>query len=170
MCIRDRFVIDHDFDRRSKGDARIGVLAELIQDGVRARSVVDYAEGIDQVVGLDRDEGAQLFGVAGAKADAVLQAEDAGALAGEGHGFIGEIDGGDLGAVTREVDGVGADAAADFEDLFSAPALEVCKGGNVGLDQIFAGFDLVEIFFRAYRLCRVTDVAGTVIPVVPDAI
>ncbi len=149
---------------------RARVLAELFEDGVGVRGVMDYAEGVDQVVRLDGDEGGKLFGIAGAEADAVLQAEDFGALASEGHRFIGEVDGGDLGAVAGEVDRVGADAAANFQDFLAAPVLEVGEGGDVRFDQIFSGFDFVEIFFGADRLRGMADVAGTIVPVVPNAV
>ena len=72
--------------------------------------------------------------------------------------------------MAREVDGVGADAAANFEDFFAAPFFKVGEGGDVGLDEIFAGFDFVKIFARANGLRGVANVAGTIVPVVADAI
>jgi hypothetical protein len=41
--------------------------------------------------------------------------------------------------VTSEIHGVRADAAADFQNAFAAPALEFRESGNVRFDAIFAG-------------------------------
>ena len=158
-------MIDHDFH----GRAGVRVGAELFEHTVRVRRVVNHAEGINQIVGRDGHEAAQLFGVAAIKLHLDLNAVNGGSLTGERDGFFREIDTGDLRAVTREIYGVGADAAADFENRFAAPALEIGEGGNVRLDAILAGFDFVKIFLGADRLRRVTDVTGTRVPVILDA-
>jgi hypothetical protein len=154
-------MIDHDFD----GRAGASVLAKLIEDGIGVRRVVDDAEGVDEVVRLDRNKARELFGVAGIEADVVLKAEQGGASAGELHGFFGQIDGRDVSAAAGEVDGVGADATADFENFFAAPAIELGESGYVRLDKIFAGFDFIEILPGADGRGGMADVAGTLVPI-----
>jgi hypothetical protein len=95
----------------------------------------------------------------------VLQAEDGGTAAGQFQGFFGEIDGGDLSAATGEIDGIGADAAADFEHFLAAPTIELGESGDVRLDEVLAGFDFVKVLPGADRRGRMADVAGTAIPV-----
>ena len=165
------FVIHHDFQRGGVRPARgVGVSAKLFKDSVRMRSVVDDAERVDQVVRLDGDERRELFGVAGAKLDAIRQPEHFGALAGEGHGFIGEVDGGDLRAVAGEIDGVRANAAADLQNFFAAPAFEIRESRDMRLDEIFASFHFIEVFARADGLRGVADVTGTAVPIIADAV
>jgi hypothetical protein len=75
----------------------------------------------------------------GQKRNAVLEAEDGGAGASELHGFVGEIDRGDLRAGADEVDSISSDAAADFEDFLAAPAFELHEAGEVVFDEVFSG-------------------------------
>src|SRR5712692_642752 len=140
-------MVDHDFD----GRAGPGVLTKLTENDIGVRGVVNDAEGVDQIVGLNGNEARELFGVARAEADLVLKPEDGSAGTGKLHGFFGEIDGSDLSAAAGEVDGVGADAAADFENFLATPALKLGKVGNVVFDEILAGFDFVKILPGADR-------------------
>lgn len=158
-------MVDHDFD----GCAGASVLAKTVEDGIGMRGVVDDAERVDEVVRLDGHKARELFGVAGIEADLILKAEDGCTGAGKLHGFFGEIDGRDFNAAAGEVDGVGADAAADFENFFAAPTVELGESGDVRLDEIFAGFDFVEILPRADGRRGVADIAGTAVPIIPDA-
>jgi hypothetical protein len=41
---------------------------------------------------------------------------------------------------------------------------------NVRLDEIFAGFDFIEVFARAHGFGRVAYVAGTLVPVAANLI
>lgn len=158
-------MVDHDF----QGGSGAGILAQLLEHGGGMRRVVNHAKGINQVIRLEGNEAAELLGVAAAKADAVFQAENGGAAAGQLHGFFGKIDGGDLGARAGKVDGVRADAAADFQDFLALPALELGKCRNVVLDEVLPGLDLVKIFLRADGRGGMPDVTGASIPVVADA-
>jgi hypothetical protein len=72
--------------------------------------------------------------------------------------------------VAGKVDGVGADAATDLQNLLTAPAFELGKSGDVRFHEIFAGLDFVEILSRADRLRGVTDVAGALVPVALDLV
>src|SRR5260370_1198496 len=107
--------------------------------------------------------------MARAEANAVLQTEHGGAGAGQLHGLVGKVHGGDLGAGAGEVNGIGADAAADLENLFAAPARELRECRYVILHKVFARLDLVEVFLRADRRGGMADVAGTLVPIIPDA-
>lgn len=158
-------MIDHDLDGRT----RACVLPQLLEHSFRVRRVVNHPKGINQVIRLDGNESAELLGIARAETDTVLESEYGGACAGELHGFVGEVHSGDLSASTGKVDGVRADAASDFQDPFAAPALELGERGNVRLNEVFASFDLVEIFPGADDSRRVADVAGTGVPVIADA-
>ena len=129
------------------------------------RGVMNDAEGVNQVVGFDGHKGGQLLGAAGVETHLILETVNLHALARQFQRLRRQIHRRDRRSVPREVDGVGADAAADFEDFLAAPALEVGEARNVRLDKILAGFDFVEVFARAHRLGRVADVAGTLVPV-----
>src|SRR6266480_1231852 len=74
-----------------------------------------------------------------------------------------------LRARPRKINRVRADAAPDFQNFLPAPAFELRKSRNVIFDEVLARLDLVKIFFRANRRGRVPDVAGTAVPVIPDA-
>src|SRR5437763_6891543 len=45
-------MVDHDFDDR----AVVSIPTQLLENEIGARSVVNDTEGIDQIVGLDRDK------------------------------------------------------------------------------------------------------------------
>ena len=132
------------------------------------RRVVNHAEGVHQVVMLHRDRLAQLLRVGLEEADAVFEAEDLGPLARHFQRFLGQVHRGDLGAGAREVDGIGADAAADFQHLLALPPLKIGEPWNMRLHHVLARLDFVEVLARADRLGRVPDVAGARIPVLPD--
>src|SRR5215472_5576805 len=131
--------------------------------------MVNHSKGVDQVVRLHGNKGAELLGVPGGKADVVFEAKNGSTLACQLHGLLGEVDCGDVRASAGEVDGVCADAAADFQDFFAAPTLEFGESGNVVFDEVFAGFYLVEIFLGADCGGRMANVAGTGVPIVADA-
>lgn len=158
-------MVDHDFEDRT----RTGVVAELAEDSLRVGRVVDDAKGIDEVVRLDREKGRKLLGVARTKTNALLQAENGSALARDLHGLFREVDGGDVGAGAGEVDGVGADTTADFQNFLPAPSGEFGKGGDVILDEILPGFHLVEIFPGADGSGGVADITRPRVPIIADA-
>lgn len=158
-------MVDHDFD----GCAGATVFAELVEDRAGVGGMVNDAERVDEIVRLDGKKAAELLGVARAEADAIFEAENGGAPASQLHGFLREIDGRDLSARASEVYGVRADSAADFENFFATPTLELGESGDVIFDEVFAGFYLVEVFPGADRGGGMTDVARTGIPVVADA-
>src|ERR1019366_10377456 len=106
-------VIDHDLD----GALRRHILADLIEHAVGIGRMVNHAERVDQVVRLHGDGFAEPFGVRLDEPYAVFQPEDFGALAGEFERLFRQIDGRDPRPGAREVDGVGADAAPDFQHL-----------------------------------------------------
>src|SRR5438309_8511027 len=156
-------VVDHNFDRRR----RTSVLTQLLEDGIGMWRVVNHAEGVDQIVRLDRNEAGEFFGVARAESNSVFQPKDGGACAGQLHGFLGEIDGGYLRSGAGIVNRICPNAAADFEHLFAAPPLELCKPGDMVFHEVLAGSHLVKVFLRADGCSRMTNVTRATIPVVP---
>ena len=158
-------MVDHDLDDRSG----TRVLAQPREDRGGMRRVMNHAKAINQVVRFHRDEAAEILGIACAKTDAIFQAENRGALPRQLHGLVGKVHGGNLRAGAGEIDGVRADAAADFQDFLAVPAVEVGECRNVILDEVFPGFHLVEIFPRPYRSGRMVDIARAGVPVIADA-
>jgi hypothetical protein len=79
-----------------------------------------------------------------------------------------QIDGGDPRPGPREIDGVGADAAADLEHLLSVPAIELGKSRDMRLDEVFARLHLVVVFASPDRLGGMADIARARIPVCAD--
>ena len=158
-------MVDHHLDNSSGTRA----LTQLCEDRAGMRRVVNDAKVIDQVVGFHRNAAAELLRVACTKTDAIFEAEDNGALRRQIHGLVGKVHSRDLRAGAGEVDGVRAYAAADFQDFFAAPAVKVCECRNVIFDEVFPGFHLIEIFPGADRGGRMTDIAGTSVPVIADA-
>ena len=69
-----------------------------------------------------------------------------------------------------EVDRVCAEAAPDLQHALSGPALELCKPGNVRLDEVFSRFDFIEILARADRCWGVAEIARAVVPVFANPI
>src|SRR5207245_4767600 len=127
------------------------------------RRVMDDSERVHEVVLLDRHDLVQLFGVA--EAEVRLEPEDLEALLAQLEALLGKVDHRDVRAGPSEVDGVGADAAADLEHFLAAPELELSELRDVGLDEILASLDLIEILARADRVGRVADIAGPSVPV-----
>ena len=81
-----------------------------------------------------------------------------------------EVDRREVGTGPSEVDRVRADPAADLEDPLATPPLELGEAGNVRLDEVLPSLDLVEVLARPNRLRRVSDVAGTGVPVPLDVV
>ena len=132
------------------------------------RRVMDHPEGIDQVVGPCRKAARKLLGIRVMELDLPPQAVDLGSGSSQLQGFGREIDSRDSGSLARKVDRVRADAASDFQYLFPLPAGEVGKLGDVGLDLVLPGLDLIIITASSYLERGMTDVTGTPIPVIPD--
>src|SRR5260370_1310831 len=57
---------------------------------------------------------------------------------------------------------------ATFQHLPPAPPLELRESRNVVFHKVFPRFHLVEVFLRAHRRRRMSYVAGTLVPIVPD--
>src|ERR1700746_1191547 len=93
------------------------------------------------------------------------QSEDGGALPRQLYGFPREVHCCDARTGACEVNGVRADATANFQDLLVAPAIEFGETRNVIFHEVFASFDVVEVFLRAHRLRRMPDVARPSVPV-----
>ena len=83
-------------------------------------------------------------------------------------GFFGQIDGGDLGAVAREIHGVGTQATADFEHLFPAPALEIRELRDMRLHHVFTPLHFIEVLAGTHLFLRMAKIARPVIPVFFD--
>ena len=98
--------------------------------------------------------------------DAVFKAKHRRTSSSQLHRFFGEVDGSYLGACASKVDGICADAAADFQDFFSLPVSKIGKTRDVILHEIFAGFDLIKVFLVTDRSSGVSDVARPTIPVI----
>src|SRR5882762_2860353 len=158
-------MINHDLDRCS----RAAVLPKLLQHRVRIRRVMNYPEGVNQIVPLWVNESAQLFGIARAESDALFHSEHRGTLAGQLHRLLGKVHGRDLRSRPRKIDRVRPDAAPDLEYFLSAPPLEIRESRNVIFHEIFPRFHLVEVFLRPHRRGRMPDVTGTAVPIIPDA-
>src|SRR5262249_2184033 len=75
-----------------------------------------------------------------------------------------------LRAGAGKVDRVGADPAADLEHALPLPPIEFDERGNVRLNEVLPGLDLVEVLLRADRLIRMSDIAGARIPVLLDGL
>ena len=130
--------------------------------------MVDYAEGVNQIIALRRNESAEPFGIARTETDAIFLSEHGRAPASQLHRFFGEVHGRNLCSRSRKINRVCGDAASDFQHFLLAPAFELCKSRNVIFDEVLPRLDLVKVFFRANRRGRVPDVAGAAVPVIPD--
>src|SRR5688572_4096267 len=73
-------------------------------------------------------------------------------------------------AGAREVDRVCPQAAPNLQDALPGPALELRKGGNVRLDEVFPPFDFVKVLARADRCLRMAEVARACVPIVTNPI
>src|SRR5262245_32389359 len=122
--------------------------------------MMNHAERVDEIVWLDRYGGGELLRIGVHESDAVGEPGDPGAFARDVQRPFRQIDRGGGRAVPREVDGVRADAATDFEHALAAPAREVGEGRNMRLDEILALLNLVEIGARSDRLVGVAQIAG----------
>src|SRR5581483_663830 len=157
-------VVDHHLEC----PAGLQVVACLLEDALGVRRVMDDAERVHEVVLLDWDERRQLLRVPVVKRDPVGKTEYFGALLRDAHRLVGQLGDRHLGAVPREIDGVGADPASDLEHAPVAPTWKFGEAGNVGLDKVLASLDLVEVLLAPDGLRRVSDVAGPAVPVLAD--
>src|SRR5205807_10290503 len=78
-----------------------------------------------------------------------------------------QLDDRHVGSGTGKVDRIGPDPAADLQNLFASPPLELSEAGDMRLDEIFPSLDLVEIFSRAHRTRRMPYIARTNVPKLP---
>jgi hypothetical protein len=162
--------VDHDRLPRIlsiQHDPKLAVISyyfpSLLDYGALVWRVMDYAEGIDQIKALPQNHRRQVLGVGGVECP--VEAEDVEPSAGQGEADLGEFNGCVIGAGPGEIDRIGADAATDLQHPFTGPALEPGKPGNVRFDEIFAFFDIVEIFPGTNLSGRMADVAWSAIPV-----
>ena len=58
---------------------------------------------------------------------------------------LGQFDDGQVGSRTGEIDRIGADPAADLQNLLASPTVELSESWDMRLDEILPGLDLVEI-------------------------
>src|SRR5258708_7679046 len=65
----------------------------------------------------------------------------------------------------REIYRVGADAAADFQDVFASPSWKVCESGNVRLNKIFSFLDFFKVLEGSDGRGGMTNVAGSTVPI-----
>src|SRR5262252_2938637 len=107
-----------------------------------------------------------MLGIGTVKSDTILQSIDLGALARDLQRTLRKIDRCNLGSSTREIDRIGPDTAADFQDPLPRPAWKLRKTRDVRFDKILACLDLIEILPRANWFGRVPNVAGTCVPIV----
>src|SRR5947207_7240095 len=119
------------------------ILADFTDDLARIRAVMNDSEGIDEVVALDWHEPAQLLSVTMMEAGG--QPEDLEALPAKLQARLGQFDDGQVGSRTGEIDRIGADPAADLQNLLTSPTVELSESWDMRLDEILPGLDLVEI-------------------------
>src|SRR5208283_3262256 len=100
----------------------------------------------------------QPFGIHPNEAYVIRDPEHFCTLASHFERFLSQVDGSDLGSAAREIDGVGADAATDFQYFLTLPAIEFREAWDVGLNEIFADFHFIEIFARTHGLRRMRDI------------
>src|SRR5438045_3079209 len=101
------------------------------------RRVVNYTEGVNQVVWLNGNIAAQFFCICGIESHSVFQSINTHTLACNLEGSHGKIDGGHQGTVPRKTDGVRTNPAPHFEDFFFAPAREFGESWDVGSTKYF---------------------------------
>src|SRR5260370_14144721 len=123
--------------------------------------VVDYAEGVNQIIRLWRNESAELFRIARTKEDAVFQTEHGSAPAGQLHRFVGKAHSGDLRPSTGKINRVRADPAPDFQHLFAPPAPELRKSRTMILHDVSAFLHLVTVFLRSHARGPMPHVSRT---------
>src|SRR5262249_13968202 len=97
--------------------------------------------------------------------NAVAQPVDGCTALRELEGRLGKVDSRDRRTASREVDRVGADAAADLEHALPPPTSKVGEPWDVRLDEVPSPLDLVEVLTAAHRLRQVGNVAGPSAPV-----
>ena len=163
-------LIDHDRLPGIPGvehDPQFAILADhlsrLLDDGALVGGVMDHAKRVDEVEAAATEHLGQLFGVGGMKF--AVEAKCGEALPGQRQADLGQFDRGITGAGPHEIDGVGADPAADLQHPFARPSGELGKSRNVRLDHVFAGFDLVEVLPGPDRQPGMPDVARPAIPI-----
>src|SRR5260370_34958922 len=93
--------------------------------------VVDYAEGVNQIIRLWRNESAELFRIARTKEDAVFQTEHGSAPAGQLHRFVGKAHSGDLRPGAGKINRVRPAPAPDFQHLLPPPPLHLRNSRNL---------------------------------------
>ncbi len=121
------------------------VLADLRDHVLRTRGVVDHAERVDQIVGINRNDLRQLLGVRPVECDAVLQAKHRRALPGQSQRLLREIHRRDAGPGPGEADRVRSNPAADLQDLLPVPPFELGEPGDVRLHEVLPGLNLLKI-------------------------
>src|SRR5262249_14460973 len=135
--------------------------AQFREHPIRAGSVMNGSERVHEVISSNRHGRGKLFAIRALERYSIGHGKFMGPELGKLERFWRQIDRRDIGAGTREIDGIGADAAADFQNALAVPARKIGKGGDVRLDEVLARFDLVEVIARANWLGRVANVAGT---------
>src|SRR5262245_6343207 len=156
-------VVDHDLE----GAARLQVSDQLGQRHLGVRGVMDHPERVHEIVATLGQHGAQLLHVGLDEPD-IREPVDFRAPADDLQGPVGKIDGGHLSAGPGEIDGVGPDPAPDLEHPLTPPAWKLGEARDVGLDEVLAGLDLVEVLALTHWFGRVPDVAGAIVPVLLD--
>ncbi len=137
----------------------------LFEHALGSWSVVNDTEGVHEIVGRWADELRQPLGIRLDELDAVRDAEQLRALPRKLERTARQIHGGHRGASAREVDRVGAESAANFQHAFAGPPLMLGKAGNVGLDMVLSGFNLIEVLAGSDTLRRVTEIARPAVPI-----
>src|SRR5712692_2987409 len=159
-------MVDHDFD----GAAGFDITADLLEDARWMRRMMDDTEGKDEIVSLVGERLEEILGVGMDEADPILQTKDGCSPPGNLQRMVGKINGCNQGPMACKIDGVGADPAANLQNLLVPPAFELNERQDMGSDEVFPGFDLVKVFLRPDLLWRIPDVARASVPVAANCL
>src|SRR5262245_13683220 len=114
------------------------------------RRMMNDPERVHEVVQLGFHELRQALCIGGHKPDAILEAENPGALPRQLKRLVGEVDSGDECPSAREVDRIGPQATPDFEHAAILPARELSEGRNMRFDEVLSPLNLIEVRAAPY--------------------
>src|SRR5262249_23757731 len=126
--------------------------AQLRQNALGMRAVMDNPERVDKVVRLDWYNCGKLFSICMVKGHSVRETQDLRALSCDLQRLLGEINGGDYRAMSGKGDRVRTNTAADFKHSLVLPSGKFGKCRDMRLDEIFSLLDFIEIAPGADRL------------------
>src|SRR6266480_7284688 len=95
----------------------------------------------------------------------ILQAEHLHTLFSQFEGLLRQINGGNHGTCSGEINRIRPDSTPHLQNLHSSPTLKLSKAWDVRFDKIFPLLHFIEIFFRADWKCGVPNIARTGVPI-----